>query len=239
MNVVISQPMFFPWVGMFEQIRLADVYIHYSDVQFSKGSFVNRVQIKTAEGIKWLTVPLRGLSLGQNINEVLIDERKDWRRQHVATLLRAYRDSRHCAEMISLVESVYSNRYETIDQLSEASLLAVCRFFGLDIGRRYLDVQDLGVKGESSRRVLDLVLKVGGDCYITGLGASHYLDHALFETCSVSVKYMEYRKMVYPQLHGPFTPYVSVLDLIANLGRAGVACIVSQTIHWKVFVEHG
>ena len=47
--VVISQPMLFPWVGMFEQIRLADVYVHYTDVQFSKGSFVNRVQIKTAD----------------------------------------------------------------------------------------------------------------------------------------------------------------------------------------------
>ena len=47
-TVVISQPMFFPWVGMFEQIALADVYVHYDDVQFSKGSFTNRVQLKTA-----------------------------------------------------------------------------------------------------------------------------------------------------------------------------------------------
>src|SRR5271165_5531971 len=81
MNVVISQPMFFPWVGMFEQIRLADVYIHYSDVQFSKGGFVNRVQIKTASGIKWLTVPLEGVSLGQKINQVRIDDRRAWREQ--------------------------------------------------------------------------------------------------------------------------------------------------------------
>ena len=36
MNVVISQPMLFPWVGMLEQVRLADSYVHYSDVQFSK-----------------------------------------------------------------------------------------------------------------------------------------------------------------------------------------------------------
>ena len=57
---------------MFEQIRLADAFVHYSDVQFSKGSFVNRVQIKTSAGIRWLTVPLEKLKLGQRIDEVRI-----------------------------------------------------------------------------------------------------------------------------------------------------------------------
>jgi hypothetical protein len=40
-TVVISQPMFFPWVGMLEQLKLADTYVHYDDVQFEKGSFSN------------------------------------------------------------------------------------------------------------------------------------------------------------------------------------------------------
>ena len=70
MQIVISQSMLFPWIGLMEQIRLADVFVHYNDVQFSKGSFVNRVQIKTSQGTKWMTVPLENLHLGQRINEV-------------------------------------------------------------------------------------------------------------------------------------------------------------------------
>ena len=80
---VISQPMFFPWVGMLEQMRVADTYVHYDDVQFSKGSFTNRVQIKTAQGIQWLSMPLRELSLGQEIRGVLVDDRQGWRRKHL------------------------------------------------------------------------------------------------------------------------------------------------------------
>ena len=45
-TVVISQPMYFPWVGMLEQMALADVWVHLDDAQFSKGGFFNRVQIK-------------------------------------------------------------------------------------------------------------------------------------------------------------------------------------------------
>lgn len=50
MNVVISQPMLSPWVGMLEQIVLMDVSANYADVQFSKGSSTNRVQIKDRTG---------------------------------------------------------------------------------------------------------------------------------------------------------------------------------------------
>ena len=75
MKAVISQPMYFPWVGMFEQVRLCDIFVYYNDVQFSKGSFTNRVQIKAPnnEGFKWLTVPLKDLKLGSLINKTYIN----------------------------------------------------------------------------------------------------------------------------------------------------------------------
>ena len=58
-SVVITQPMYFPWIGMLEQMRLADHFVSYAGAAFSKGGFTNRVQVKTANGVHWLTVPLR------------------------------------------------------------------------------------------------------------------------------------------------------------------------------------
>lgn len=238
MIVVISQPMFFPWVGMFEQILLADVYVHYSDVQFSKGSFVNRVQVKTASGIKWLTVPLDGLTLGQRINEVLIDNDRDWRHQHIALLRQAYSGAPFCGEMLSVVEAIYRNTYATIDQLSEATIAAVCRYYGVDEKRRFLHVQELDIPGSGSQRVLDIVLALGGDIYVTGHGARRYLDHELFERYGVRIEYINYRKILYAQLHGEFTPYVSVLDLIANMGQEGKRAMQSRGVYWRSFLSN-
>ena len=238
MIVVISQPMFFPWVGMFEQIRLANVYVHYSDVQFSKGSFVNRVQIKTADGIRWLTVPLEGLTLGQKINEVRISSRGNWRHRHLEMLRQAYDKSFYRDDMLSLVESVYRDENVTIGQLSEATLMAVCRYFGFDKNRRFVEIEDLGIGGSSSRRVLEVVQALGGNVYVTGLGARDYLNHELFENAGINVQYMNYRKTVYPQLHGEFTPFVSVLDLIANAGPDGERVIRSESVYWRDFLNN-
>src|SRR5882672_1775792 len=104
-TVVISQPMFFPWVGMLEQLQAADVYVHYDDVQFSKGSFTNRVQVKTATGVKWLTVPLEDVHLGQLIKDVRVDSRRDWRKSHLSLLDQAYPQAKEIVERVYALQS--------------------------------------------------------------------------------------------------------------------------------------
>lgn len=232
-RVVISQPMFFPWIGMLEQIRLADVYVHYADVQFSKGSFVNRVQVKTASGIKWLTVPLKGLSLGQHIDEVEINNSTDWRSNHIRLLTQAYADAPFREEMLAIAMQVYDTKAKTIDELAIGSLDAILGYFDLAENTQFMDSRSMNVGGSSSQRVLDIVRAVGGTVYITGHGAKNYLDHELFEQHGIRVDYMDYQKTAYPQLYGEFTPYVSILDLIANVGKAGKKYIHSGTHYWR------
>jgi hypothetical protein len=96
----------------------------------------------------------------------------------------------------------------------------------------------LGIGGSSSQRVLDIVKALGGARYVTGLGARKYLDHQLFEDSGIRVEYMDYNKSSYKQLHGEFTPYVSILDLIANKGKDGIEIIQSGTIDWKDYLNH-
>ena len=59
MNIVGSQPMFLPWIGFFEQIKLADVFVHDDEVELSRPSFTTRVQVKTDRGSAWLSEPIR------------------------------------------------------------------------------------------------------------------------------------------------------------------------------------
>lgn len=236
MKIVISQPMFFPWVGLFEQIRLTDLYVHYDDVQFSKGSFVNRVQIKTNKGTQWLTVPLKNLTLGQEIREVQLSQKK-WRASHLAFLCQSYSKAPYKNEMLNLVEQVYNNNYTNISELAIASLKAVCSYFGIGNPKNFLYSSQLGIKGKSTQRVLEIVKYLKGTIYVTGHGARNYLDHELFEREGVTVEYMDYQKNAYPQLHGVFTPYVSILDLIANMGKEGDKVISSTTINWREFLK--
>ena len=237
MNVVISQPMYFPWVGILEQVRLADTFVHYDDVQFTRG-FFNRVQVKSPSGAIWLTVPTRNQHRGQSIDDVLIDERQNWRARHRETLRRIYSAAPYLADMLSVVDHVFDLPAGTIAEISSASIGALVDYFDLAKGRRFLNSRSLNISGSGSSRLLAITRVVGGTVYITGHGARNYLDHELFEAAGVSVEYIDYRRTPYAQLHGAFTPFVSSLDLIANCGRAGIANINSASIPWRLFI-HG
>jgi hypothetical protein len=139
--------------------------------------------------------------------------------------------------MLRVVETVYDQPFQELASLSMRSIELVCSYFGLTANRRFLRCSDLGIPGESSRRVLDIVTSLGGGVYVTGQGARNYLDHELFEASGVRVEYLDYRMMPYPQLHGAFTPYVTILDLMANVGRGGASVIASPSVYWREFLK--
>jgi len=234
-TIVISQSMLFPWVGMLEQVRLADIFVHYDDVQFSKGSFTNRVQVKTPAGMRWMTVPLDGLKLGQDIADVAISPIETFRARHLDLLKSSFSGAPFAADALGLAESVYDGRHDTISTLARASMMALIDYFGMTEHRQFIDVTALGIEGNGSDRVLAIVTSLGGTRYVTGHGALNYLDHEAFEQSGISVDYMDYQKLPYPQGHGDFTPYVTGLDLVANMGRGGIEMVRSGTRSWKEF----
>jgi hypothetical protein len=236
MKAVISQSMYFPWVGLLEQVRQADVFVHYDDVQFTRG-FYNRVQIKTERGAQWLTIPLRDQRRGQLIDEVVIDDRSDWRSQHLDVLRQAYRLAPHYGEMLALVESVFRQPIDSLADVARLSILALADYFDLTNCTRFIRSRDLNVAGASSQRLRDICILLEANVYITGHGAKNYLEYTIFEQSNIAVSYMKYECIPYPQLNGLFTPYVTSLDLVANCGRQGRKFIQSEAINWKEFIN--
>ncbi|CAN5672545.1 WbqC family protein [soil metagenome] len=233
-TVVISQPMLFPWVGMFEQIALADVYVHYDDVQFSKGSFTNRVQLKGPAGPTWLTIPLDKSQKRPVIGE-LRDAGGDWRVRHHDQVAGALRGAPHLDEALAALDQEYRDPDRPLAELLMGSMETIATRLGVAGDTTVLRSSDLGIGGSSWERVLALVRELGGDTYVTGHGASRYLDAVAFEAAGVEVRYMDYAATPYPQLHGAFTPYVSILDLVANVGGEAPAFLVPRTVHWRDF----
>lgn len=234
-KIVVSQPMFFPWIGLFEQIRLADIYVHYDGVQLPQGrSFMNRVQIKTTKGVQWLTAPVIRKEK-QLIKDTLLDDSQAWRKTHLKSLKMNYARAPFADEMIALAEIVYA--YET-SYLAEFNIFAIETIVGyFDIKRQFLHSSDYFAEKSGTEKLIELVKKLNGSVYITGHGAKNYLEHECFEKAGMRVEYMDYQRIPYPQLNGTFTPYVSILDLIANTGREGIKFIVSPSIGWRQFLQ--
>jgi hypothetical protein len=230
-TVVILQPQFFPWRGVFEQIRLADEFVHLDDVQFQKGGFTNRVQLKTANGPLWLTVPVLRHGSLPPIGEVEIDYKSDWREKHLRTFAMSYARAPFVANAQSIVADVYAERPKTIAELDIAALERCCAELGLH--PTFTRASATPVDGAKTDRLVALLVPRGANAYVTGLGALDYLDEPQLAGAGVEVRVMQYTRRPYSQLHGAFDPHVSILDAIANLGPQASAALESPAVPWN------
>ena len=234
--IVISQPMYFPWVGMLEQIRLCDTFVFYDDVQYARG-FFNRVQIPARQQTDWLSVPLHQLHRGQRINEVQIENSDNWRRNHLERLRHAYSTAPYRDEVLTMVDGVLSCEYNSLAALAIASMLALVDYFALGPGKQFYTSSAMNTPGASTQRLIDLCLRLNAKSYLTGHGARNYLEHSSFEEQGIDVHYICYGLKEYPRTDGPFTPYVTALDLVAHCGKAGGAYITGKPISWREFLK--
>jgi hypothetical protein len=216
-TIAILQPGYLPWLGFFDQMRRADVFVYYDDVQYDKHGWRNRNRIKTHQGPLWLSVPVRHSGLGSpRILEVEIDNRTGWGRKHVASLRQAYADAPHASEYLPAIEEIVRRPWQRLVELDIVLADALGSMLGVTAAR--VRSSELGIAGERSDRLLSICRHFGGGTYLSGDAAKSYLDVELFERHDVAVQWQEFSHPVYPQQHGAFVPYLSALDLLLNCG---------------------
>lgn len=215
-TVVVLQPGYLPWLGFFDQLREADVFVYYDDVQYDKHGWRNRNRVKGPDGPVWLTVPVRTRGLERpRIHEVEIDGAR-WARQHVGTLRHCYARAAHARPYLSELEELLMRPWKLLVELDLAVVELVCRWLGLE--REIVRSSALGVTGERTERLVALCRRFEAQRYFSGAAAREYLDVDAFACQGIAVEFQDYAHPVYDQLHGSFVPYLSVMDLVLNVG---------------------
>lgn len=217
-RIAIVQSSYIPWKGYFDLIRSVDEFVLYDDAQFTRRDWRNRNRIKTADGLKWLTVPveMKG-KYGQAIKDTRISD-PSWGEKHWKSLVHAYSKAPCFSQCAARIEEVYQDASdEALSQINYRFLTAICGILGIDTKITWS--MDYAATGRKSDRVLDICRQAGASEYLSGPSARAYLDESLFEEAGIDVIWMEYDGYPeYDQLHPPFEHHVTALDLIFHTG---------------------
>lgn len=230
MNVVILQPSYIPWRGYFDQIRRADLFIFYDDVQYDKHGWRNRNQIKTSQGKQWITIPVhsKGVTEGIPIKDVQIDWSKSWPKKHLNALTIAYAKAPFFRSFQPWLESVYKRRDEFLTAFTIDTTVELARM--LDItGTKFMRSSEIpGIDGQKTDRLIQILQHVGAKHYLSGPSARDYIEQEKFDDAGITLEFIEYDYPEYPQLHPPYDSFVTVLDLLFMVGEDALSYIVNQ-----------
>jgi hypothetical protein len=232
MRVAIHQPQYLPWLGYFDKLDSADVFVILDTVQFKKHEWQNRNRIRTKgrDGWQWLTVPIID-RFPERIDLVEINGRNDWQRKHCHGLELHYGNAPHWTPVGPELLALLQRPWARICDLNVAVVDLICRHLGITT-RRVL-ASSLPACDEQTGRLIDLCRAVGGTQYLAGQGGQGYMDFSQFAAADIGVQVQAYRHPEYPQRYMPFVSHLSVVDLLFNCGPQSLEVIRSGR-EWKL-----
>jgi len=218
-RVAVLQSNYLPWKGYFDIIHDVDLFVFYDDVQYTKNDWRNRNRIKASTGPAWLTVPT-GPNIGRLICEVDLPDGK-WQSKHWKTLRQYYSRAPFFEKYEDFFSHVYLGmRWERLSELNRFLIESISREF-LGIRTRFEDSRSFSLAGLKQERLVSLLEQVGCTEYLSGPAGRNYLDERVFECAGMTLLYKDYEGYPeYSQMYPPFDHYVSVIDLLFNVGDA-------------------
>lgn len=216
LSVCIHQPDFAPWGGFFQRLLDCDLFLLLDDAQFEKNGWHNRDRIKTAQGPRWLSLPVRRSPLGQLIRDVEMAPIPGWQEKLLNQVRESYRKAPFFETCFRDFAPLIRTAPIHMVDLNELIIKWMMGVYGLQVPTRR--TSPLGIREQGNARLLAILKSVGATRYITGSGSRAYLDEAAFQAQGIQVTWQSWTMPSYPQLHGPFVGGLSSLDTLFNLG---------------------
>lgn len=217
-KVAIVQSNYIPWKGYFDMIASVDEFVLYDDMQYTKRDWRNRNQIKTPTGTQWLTVPVKVKGkFFQSIRETEIDGDK-WCMDHWKALHQNYRRAAHYSTLAESLEPILLQQsYTHLSVLNRTLIEWVC--LKLKVATSISSSSDYELCEGRTERLLNIAKQAGASTYVSGPAAREYLSEEMFRDAGITVEWFDHSGYpTYPQLWGPFTHGVTILDVLFNCG---------------------
>lgn len=212
----IHQPNFFPWLGYFDKIKKADVFILLDAVDYpkcGKGCWCNRVKLNYLGEAKYFTCPIKRKSGITPILEVeMLDD--SWKEKLKTTLRCNYAKYPSFLKTFELLEEILSNSSILISEFNSQAIQKIADF--LHLKTTFIKQSDLTFSGSATELLISLTKAAGCDTYLCGGGADGYQEDELFSQQGVQLLYQHFAPAPYGKKER-FIPGLSVIDYLMEL----------------------
>jgi len=220
MIISIHQPNYIPWIGYFHKIAHSDVFVVFDDIQFPRGKdFIFRNKIKTENGAKWLSIPIKNRSEFVSIKNAEINNDIEWNKKHINSIYSNYHKTEFFENYFKKIESIIDKKWKLLIDLNLEINKTILDL--LKINTKIVRSSDLNIKESGTMKVLKIIQKFNGDTYLTGWGpgSRRYIEgnEMRFSESGVDIKLQKITIPQYNQYFDDFVPNLSILDMLFNV----------------------
>lgn len=232
MKVVIHQPEYLPWIGFWNRLLKADVFVALDTATHQKHGFIKRNKMKTSKGWEWFGVPLLHESSFTSIKDLLIDNTRPWKERQLGQIKQYYGKAPYFSTYFPWFEQILSLQWERIADLNIHLVKEISKLLGIE--RKIVLASQLRSQGKGTGLLVEICKELGADTYLSGPakreGKEGYMEFERFKEAKIELQFHEFSHPEYNQqyMDQGFVSYMSILDLLFNEGPSSIEIIQKQ-----------
>lgn len=227
MTVTIHQPDMLPWLGLFNKINKADLWVildHTTNNPRDAAFWGRRVKILVNGEGKWLSLPLKKPEtpgvIGVPIYEMEFNNTEPKIYQDALRSVELnYKKTPFFGQIFPYVENYLLS---TEMNMSKRNLSFMFQMMDLlEIETKFCYSSDMDCKENATALLVEILKKQQGTTYLCGGGAGGYQQDDLFHQAGMDVIYNSFNHPIYTQMNSrEFVPGLSIVDALMNVGIA-------------------
>lgn len=222
MKLAIMQPYFVPYIGYWQLLNVVDRFVIYDDVTYIKGGWINRNRILINGKPSYITIPLYKASSYNRICDIAMQSSPIWRRKMIKSIEYTYQKAPFFAKVFPIIEEMICYETDNLADFLANQLRAMTKFMGLETefvmtSRCYQNNNLTGLD-----RILDICKREDARIYINPQGGQELYDTETFRSASINLRFLVMDSIQYKQRAAGFTPYLSIIDALMEIGPLGV-----------------
>ncbi len=211
MKLAIMQPYFLPYIGYFQLIKAANLFVIYDDVQFIKGGWINRNYILLNGNKFMFTLILNGSSANKLINEISVQTNQN---KLLKTIYYSYKKAPYFEFVFPIIESIFNFDDKNLAKFVGNSIINICNYLKLDTEIIYSSSLEKNNKLKGQAKIIHICKLLNADTYINAIGGQDLYDKESFKKEGIDLKFIKNNSTPYTQFKNEFIPWLSILDVM-------------------------
>ena len=225
MKLAVMQPYLFPYIGYFQLIYAADLFLIYDDVAYIKQGYINRNSILSANGATRFTIPVPGASSNKLISELAFSEDVG---KILRTIEQSYSKAPHFEEVFPMIRRALELDDRSIASVCQKSFEDIFSYLGLEKQFKKTSELDYDRSASARDRLIALCQQFGADSYINAPGGRKLYAKQDFAEKEIDLKFVDSLPVEYSQGSAEFVPNLSIIDVLMRCPPEEVKRLLSR-----------
>jgi hypothetical protein len=214
-KVAIMQPYFFPYIGYWQLINVADIFVIYDNVQYIKRGYINRNRILLDGVEKWITLPVKKDNRHMEIKDRSLSNTFENEKFNLLKLIKhAYKQAPNFEVIYNIIESTILSGEDNLFEFVYKSIKAIINY--LEIDTKIILASEILISSDSKgqNRIIEICKNLKAEEYINPIGGLNLYSKEEFRLQGIDLSFIKTGNIRYSQFGNDFVPNLSIIDVL-------------------------